>query len=401
MKFVNAIAQVASSALLMSSRSNAFTFMTAPHSHQQHQSALQAEAEGSPSQLEQLSRVTTLSIDSGDLNVIEQYAKTGFITDATTNPLFVSQAGLSGDPVYAKLVDDAVSFAVENENKDDTDAIVALAIDRLAVNLGSSILQFVDGYVSTEVNPKLAFDTEASIERGKRIIAMYEEMGVPKNRVLIKLPATWESILAAEVLERDYGIQCNLTLIFSFVQGVACAQRGAHLISPFPGRVLDWYKKTLGRADDALSSPEDDEGVICCKRLYNYYKKFGHDTICMPASWRPSRGAGYELDEIQALAGTDRMTIPAPLLEKLETTFEDLPQALSVEDAMKSEEEEMVGSDEGGMLNEKEFRYLLNMDGCGTDKLAEGLRAFIAETEKLEEVISAKVKSALELPASA
>lgn len=355
-----------------------------------------ADAETSPSQLEQLSRQTTLSIDSGDLKVIEQYAQTGFITDATTNPLFVSQAGLSGDPIYAKLVDDAVSFAIASDNddddNDDDDSIVALAIDRLAVNLGASIIKLIKGYVSTEVNPKLAFDTEASVERGRRIIAMYEEMGVPRERVLIKLPATWEGIVAAEILEKE-GIQCNLTLIFSFVQGVACAQRGSHLISPFTGRILDWHKMNLGRTEGV--SPDDDEGVICCRRLYNYYKKYDHKTICMPASWRPSRGPGFELDEIQALAGTDRMTIPAPLLEKLENCFDALPRVLSPEAATESDEE-LLGN---GMLDEKEFRYLLNMDGCGTDKLAEGLRAFIAETDKLEEVISAKVKSAL--PASA
>ncbi len=352
------------------------------------------KAEASPSQLEQLSCQTTLSIDSGDLKVIEKYAQTGFITDATTNPLFVSQAGLSGDPIYEKLVNDAVEFAIQSGgddgdgDDDNEDSIVALAIDRLAVNLGASIIKLIEGYVSTEVNPKLAFDTEASVERGRRIIAMYEEMGVPRERVLIKLPATWESIMAAEILEKE-GIQCNLTLIFSFVQGVACAQRNAHLISPFPGRILDWHKLMLGRTEGV--SPHDDEGVVVCKRLYNYYKKYGHKTICMPASWRPSRGPGFELDEIQALAGTDRMTIPAPLLEKLENSFDPLPQVLSPEGAMDSDEE-LLGD---GMLTEKEFRYLLNMDGCGTDKLAEGLRAFIAETEKLEEVISSKVKSAL------
>ncbi len=359
--------------------------ISSPQSHNTyHKNASQLFAS---SQLEQLSKQTTLSIDSGDLTIIEKYAQTGFITDATTNPLFVSQAGLSGDPVYAKMLDDAVSFAIQSSN-DDPESIVALAIDRLAVNLGASIASIVKGYISTEVNPKLAFDTEASVLKGRRIIQMYEDMGVSRERVLIKLPATWESIMAAETLEKE-GIQCNLTLIFSFVQGVACAQRGAHLISPFPGRILDWHKVKEGRKEGTL--PDDDEGVQVCRRLYNYYKKFNHDTICMPASWRPSRGAGFELDEIQALAGTDRMTIPPPLLEKLESCDDPLPQKLSLESARASDELEL-GS---GMLDEKEFRYLLNMDGCGTDKLAEGLRAFIAETEKLEEVISAKVKTAL------
>ena len=371
--------------LLLSCGSNAF--MVSPNRGNAGRiTATDLKGEGI-SQLEQLSTQTTLSIDSGDLKVIEKYAETGFITDATTNPLFVSQAGLSGDPIYAKLVDDAVSFAIASDEKDEA-SIVALAIDRLAVNLGASIASIVKGYISTEVNPKLAFDTEASVAKGRGIIDMYEEMGVSRDRVLIKLPATWEGIMAAEILEKE-GIQCNLTLIFSFVQGVACAQRGAHLISPFPGRILDWAKAKEGRVE--ATAPEDDEGVICCRKLYNYYKKFGHDTICMPASWRPSRGPGYELDEIQALSGTDRMTIPAPLLEKLENNFEELPRILTPEGGIASDEE-LVGD---GMLGEKEFRYLLNMDGCGTDKLAEGLRAFIAETEKLEEVISIKVKEIL------
>lgn len=336
------------------------------------------------SQLEQLSTMTVLSIDSGDLKVIEKYAKTGFITDATTNPLFVSQAGLSGDPLYEAMVNDAVSFALASNEKDD-ESVVALAIDRLAVNLGYAISKIVKGYISTEVNPKLSFDTEASLLRARRIIAMYSDMGVPKERVLIKLAATWEGIMAAEILEKE-GIRCNLTLIFSFIQAVACAQRGAHLISPFPGRILDWHKIKEGRSVGVL--PEQDEGVIACKRMYNYFKKFGHSTICMPASWRPSRGPGFELDEIRALAGTDRMTIPPALLQLLESSTEPLAQNLNPINAGNSGEV-LLGN---GKMDEKEFRYRMNMDGCGTDKLGEGIRAFIAETEKLENAIKEKVK---------
>jgi transaldolase len=348
------------------------------------QFAISASAE---SQLAQLASMTTLSIDSGDLNVIEEYAATGYITDATTNPLFVSQAGLSGDPVYAKMVLDAVEYALEaTDNKDDEAAIVALAIDRLAVNLGSAIAKIVPGYISTEVDPRLSFDTDASVQRGERIIAMYQSIGVPKERVLIKLAATWEGILAAERLEQQ-GIQCNLTLIFSVVQAVACAQHSAHLISPFPGRILDWNKVKEGRTEGV--EPDQDEGVIACREMYNYFKCHGHDTICMPASWRPSRGAGYDLDEIQALAGTDRMTIPAGLLEKLAASHEPLPRKLDLATA-KASGVPLIGN---GKMNEKEFRYRLNMDGCGTDKLAEGIRAFIGETEKLEKVITEKVRA--------
>lgn len=166
------------------------------------------------------------------------------------------------------MVDRAVDFAIQAKESDEA-ATVSLAIDRLAVNLGAAIAMIVPGYISTEVDPRLSFDTEASVARGRRIIEMYKEMGVPKERVLIKLAATWEGIKAAEILEKE-GIQCNLTLIFSFVQAVACAQYGAHLISPFPGRVLDWHKANLGRTEPV--QPEDDEGVIAVKKMYNYYK---------------------------------------------------------------------------------------------------------------------------------
>jgi transaldolase len=338
------------------------------------------------SQLAQLASMTTLSIDSGDLNVIQEFAATGYITDATTNPLFVSQAGLSGDPVYASMVDAAVEYAIASQQRTE-EATIALAIDRLAVNLGKSISELVPGYISTEVDPRLSFDTEASVERARRIVDMYESVGVPKERVLIKLAATWEGIMAAEQLEKE-GIHCNLTLIFSVVQAIACAQRGAHLISPFPGRILDWNNAKLGRPG-GVPAPDHDEGVIACREMYNYFKCHGHDTICMPASWRPSRGPGHELDEIQGLAGTDRMTIPAPLLTKLAANEEPLERQL---DASMAHDIPWVGINRKP-LEEKEFRYRLNLDGCGTDKLGEGLRAFIDETEKLEQVMTQRIRA--------
>ena len=182
------------------------------------------------------------------------------------------------------------------------------------------------------------------------------------------------------------GLPDSLTLIFSVIQAVACAQYGAHLISPFPGRILDWHKTSQGRTEGV--APDDDEGVIACRTMYNYFKHHGHDTICMPASWRPSRGPGFELDEIRALAGTDRMTIPAPLLEKLAASTEPLERKLSLDNVTPVD---VMG--ESGKLTEKEFRFALNMDGCGTDKLAEGIRAFVGETEKLEQVLRAKVQA--------
>jgi transaldolase len=224
------------------------------------------------SQLEQLAAMTTLSIDSGDLKVIEEYAKTGFITDATTNPFFVSQVGLnSDDPIYAELVNDAVDFATSSLEGGDAVEIVALAIDKLSVNLGAAISKIVRGYISTEVDPRLSFDTQASVERARRIIHLYGQMGVPRSRVLIKLAATWEGICAAEILEAE-GIKCNLTLVFSFLQAVACAQKGAHLISPFPGRILDWFNKDQPSRNGKVSAPEEDEGVVACKKMFNYFK---------------------------------------------------------------------------------------------------------------------------------
>ncbi|KAJ1481396.1 hypothetical protein T484DRAFT_2731410 [Baffinella frigidus] len=193
------------------------------------------------SQLAQLSGMTVLSVDTGDLTVIEELGKTGYITDATTNPLFVSQAGTSGDPRYVAFVDEAIKYANEEGKTLDDNAKVGLAIDRLAVNLGTAISKLVPGYVSTEVDPRLSFSMEESLTRARGIIAMYEKEGVPRSRILIKLAATWEGIKAAEILEKE-GITCNLTLVFGVLQAAAAAQAGARLISPFTGRILDWHK---------------------------------------------------------------------------------------------------------------------------------------------------------------
>lgn len=316
--------------------------------------------------------MTTLSIDSGDLEVIRKFSATGCITDATTNPLFVSQAGLSGNPVYAPMVEAAIA-------EDSVDQ----AIDRLSVELGRAIVGLVPGYISTEVDPRLSFDTDASVERALRIISMYEASGVNKARVLIKLAATWEGIQAARILESQHGIQCNLTLIFSTTQAIACAQNGVHLISPFPGRILDWHKANLGR--EKVGDPSEDEGVIACREMYRHFKTFGYDTICMPASWRPSRGVGFDLDEIIALAGTDRMTIPPQFLEQLQASDEPLQRVLSSESIQTRDRSEDT------MMSESEFRYRMTMDGCGNDKLAEGIRAFVELTEKLEASLKKKM----------
>ncbi|KOO41879.1 transaldolase b [Chrysochromulina tobinii] len=341
------------------------------------------------SQLAQLARMTTLSIDTGDLDIIKAYGATGLITDATTNPLFVSQAGLSGDARYIAFVDSAIAYAKKNAK--GTEAVLELAMDRLAVELGLEIVKLVPGYVSTEVDIRASFDTEESIARARRIIAMYEAAGVPRTRVLVKLAGTWEGIQAAKVLEKE-GITCNITLIFGFIQAVAAAQAGARLISPFPGRIKDWAGANGGKK---AYEPSEDPGVKSVSRMYAYYKKFGHEnTICMPASWRPSRStpadkiAEHATDEIVALAGVDRMTIPPSILDQLAATQEPLLRQLTPAAASAACADSIVGD---GDISEAEFRFALNADVCATTKMAEGINMFVAETLKLEAALRGKL----------
>jgi len=336
------------------------------------------------SQLAQLASMTTLSIDTGDLDIIEGFAATGMITDATTNPLFVSQAGLSGDARYVAFVDAAIAYA--KDNAAGPDAVLELSMDRLAVELGLEIVKLVPGYVSTEVDIRASFDTAESLRRARRIIAMYEAAGVPRSRVLIKLAGTWEGIQAARELEKE-GITCNITLIFGFIQAVAAAQAGARLISPFPGRIKDWHGANGG---EPTYEPSADPGVVEVGRMYEYYKAYGHEgTICMPASWRPSRGTAnpaFAVDEIVALAGVDRMTIPPPLLTLLAETEAPLPRMLA--EGGSSSADAVVG---GGDVSESDFRMALNADVCATTKMAEGINAFVGETLKLEAALRAKL----------
>ncbi len=364
-------------------------------------------------QLAQLSKHTILSIDSGDIELIQQYAATGYLTDATTNPLFVAQTAFKtssdittgssdSDSIYSQMVNDAVVYAVQHSETDVEAATVALAMDRLAVNLGATIASIpglTTGYISTEVDPRLSFNIAASVERALRLVDMYEtDYQIGRDRILIKLAATWEGIMTAKVLREQYYIQCNLTLIFSIVQGIACAQYNVHLISPFPGRILDYYNAKLQRS--AVDKVTDDEGVMVCTYLYQYFKYHNHTTICMPASWRPSRGGKvHELDEIQALCGSDRMTIPVPLLSQLIQNEEPLPRTLFPSDHSSPPPplpSTLPAMPEfTGPMNEEEFRYLLTMDGCGNDKLAEGLRSFCQLTEQLEMVMTDKVRAYL------
>mmetsp|Transcript_8255 Transcript_8255/g.20302 ORF Transcript_8255/g.20302 Transcript_8255/m.20302 type:complete len:382 (-) Transcript_8255:208-1353(-) len=340
------------------------------------------------SALESLADITTLSIDSGDIDTVTRYAKTGLITDATTNPLFVSQAGANGDARYEAMVAEAVSYAKQTTCSEDgcpvPEDTLNVAVDRLAVNLGKELVGLVPGRVSTEVDIRLSYDTQGSVERARSIIAMYEEMGVSKDRILIKLAGTWEGIQAAKILEAE-GIQCNITLVFSFLQAAAAAQAKAYLISPFPGRILDWHKKQSGQTGYA---PDADPGVLAVKRMYAYFRKYGYDTICMPASWRPSRGAdveGSDLDEILALAGVDEMTIPPPLLDSLSALESSL-----VERKCSAKAEAASCNDPDFTLTEESYALYWDTDVCGQEKLKEGIDAFTTETENLIKILIEK-----------
>jgi transaldolase len=339
--------------------------------------------------LEELSKLTTISIDSGDLDIVEKYAKTGLVTDATTNPLFVSQAGSNGDKRYEDMVFDAIMYSKEQLGGGDSpmadfEPEINLAMDKLAVNLGAQLSKLVPGRVSTEVDIRLSYDIEASVERARGIIKMYEAMGVDRSRILIKLAGTWEGIQAARILEKE-NIQCNITLVFSFLQAAAAAQAGAYLVSPFPGRILDW-----ARSKGAKESfhPTADPGVLLIKRMYSYFKRYGYKTICMPASWRPSRGTGVpgsDVDEILALVGVDEMTIPPQLLESLLQR-----DGTEVTQALDASVDAVLCCDPDFILDEKTFKAYWETDTCGREKLDEGIAAFTKNTVELREILYSK-----------
>ena len=322
-------------------------------------------------QYEALSKITTIVADTGVIDQIKKFRP----QDATTNPSLIYKAALM--PEYASLVDEAVAYGKANGGDDESE-VLACAIDRLCVAFGTEISKAVDGgYVSTEVDARLSFDVEASVARARRIISMYEANGVPRSRILIKLATTWEGVEAAKILKKD-GIDCNMTLLFSFAQAVAAAQAGVRLISPFVGRIRDWWMKSSGR--DVPYPAEEDPGVLSVRSIYNYYKKHGHDTIVMGASFRSK-------DEITALAGCDRLTIGPKFLEQLQTCTDPLPVKLSKEMAAQAE-----GVPEVQQLNEAQFRWLMNEDAMATEKLAEGIRKFAVDIVKLEKIIQAKLK---------
>ncbi len=313
-----------------------------------------------PSKLEQLKSFTDVVADTGDIEAIKKYRP----VDATTNPSLVFKAAQM--PQYAELVNDAKSFG--DSIKASSQSQMSATLDKLAVSIGSEILTIVPGRISTEVDARLSFDTDASIAKARQLIELYQQNGFERDRILIKLASTWEGIRAAEVLERE-DINCNLTLLFSFKQAVACADAGVFLISPFVGRILDWYKKSTGR--DAYPAFEDP-GVQSVTRIYNYYKKHNYKTVVMGASFRNT-------GEIEALAGCDRLTISPQLLEALANDNEQLQRQLNP----NSEGTEPVNT----KLTEAEFRFGMSQDAMATEKLAEGIRGFVTDTLKLEEYL--------------
>lgn len=311
-------------------------------------------------QLEQLQQFTTLVADTGDIEAIRVYTP----EDATTNPSLLLKA--VGLPHYAPLLEQARAFAAAESG--DGQTRIDNACDKLAVLIGCEILDIVPGRVSTEVDARLSFDKNASIERARKLIGLYEQADIERSRILIKLASTWEGIQAAAELEKE-GINCNLTLLFSFAQAQACADAGVFLISPFVGRIFDWYKKSDGVDGYA---PADDPGVKSVQRIYNYYKTRGFNTVVMGASFRNA-------DQIRQLAGCDRLTISPGLMQELAETTDSLPKILDASNCNSS--------DVKTQLDENSFRWGHNDDAMATEKLAEGIRLFAADQVKLEGVL--------------
>ncbi|XP_022110089.1 transaldolase-like [Acanthaster planci] len=316
--------------------------------------------------LEQLKNFSTVVADTGDFELINQYRP----TDATTNPSLLLAAAKIDK--YNHLIEDAINYGKKNGSvlKEQ----VTSTMDKLFVNFGVEILKIVPGRVSTEVDARLSYDVERQVSKAKKLIALYEDQGISKERVLIKLSSTWEGIQAARILETECGIHCNLTLLFSFAQAVACAEAGVTLISPFVGRILDWYKASTGKAS---YEPAEDPGVLSVKKIYNYYKKFGYKTVVMGASFR-------NIGEITELAGVDYITISPKLLEELKSTNAPLTRKLSVESAQDSAIEKLT-------LSEQQFRWLHNEDRMAVEKLSDGIRNFAADAIKLENMLKEKL----------
>ena len=308
--------------------------------------------------LDSLKRYTTVVADTGDLEAIARHRP----QDATTNPSLLYQAGQM--PEYDPILEEAIQHALQTQG--DRAARAEAFMDKLLVRFGCEILGIVPGRVSTEVDARLSFDTAGTVAKARRLIDLYAKAGINHERILIKVASTWEGIRAAEQLERE-GTHCNLTLLFSFAQAVACAEAGATLISPFVGRITDWYKKQRGTDIPA----DEDPGIASVTRIYNYFKKFGYKTQVMGASFR-------SVDQIVRLAGCDLLTISPKLLEQLEKSQGEVTHRLSVETAKNSDATKIH-------LDEKTFRWMHNEDAMAVEKLSEGIRNFYADARKLEE----------------
>lgn len=309
------------------------------------------------SKLNELKKFTTIVSDTGEIEEIKKYKP----TDSTTNPSLIEKA--SSMPEYQFLIQEALQFA-KSKGKTKQQQL-QLVLDKVFVNFGLEILKIVPGRVSTEVDARLSFDIQGSIEKARFLIHLYEQAGISRNRILIKLASTWEGIQAAAVLEKE-GIHCNMTLMFSLAQAIGCAQSNATLISPFVGRILDWYKKATGKE----FAPKEDPGVLSVKEIYNYYKKMGIKTQIMGASFRNT-------GEILELAGCDLLTIAPPLLKELENTEGTVERKLDPQKAKTLQIEPI-------QMDEKKFRWMLCEDAMAIEKLMEGIRNFTKDIVKLE-----------------
>ena len=314
-------------------------------------------------QLDSLRNMTVVVADTGDIDAIKKYQP----QDATTNPSLILSA--SALPQYAPLIDEAIAYA-KAQSADKAQQLID-AEDKLAVNIGLEILKIVPGRISTEVDARLSYDTQATVEKARKLIALYNAAGISNDRILIKIASTWQGIRAAEILEKE-GINCNLTLLFSEAQARACAEAGVYLISPFVGRILDWYKANTDKKEYA---PAEDPGVISVTKIYNYYKEYGYKTVVMGASFR-------NVGEIIELAGCDRLTIAPALLKELQENTAPLVRKLEYKGEVKAKPQP---------LTEAEFYWQHNSDAMAVEKLAEGIRKFAVDQEKLEAMLSAKL----------
>ncbi len=316
-----------------------------------------------PSKLDQLKTMTTVVSDSGDFNNLSAFG----VTDSTTNPSLILKAANLGS--YDQMIEEAIVWGRSRK------AVTSQITDRVAVNFGAELTKVVPGRVSTEVDADLSFDTEATVAKARAIIEDYASRGIDKSRILIKVASTWEGIQAVKILQSE-GIDCNMTLIFSLCQAIAAADAGAFLISPFVGRIMDWYKAKEGKT----YTPETDPGVISVKQIYAYFKAYGIKTDVMGASFR-------NVGEIEALAGCDRLTISPDLLKELADSDGDLPRRLDPQKAASQAPAKIA-------MDEKTFRLMLNMDAMATDKLADGIRLFAKDLVTLRELVSNRVQQA-------